>query len=73
MLSFTIQLSNKKSREKLETDCYVTSRKWEEEVEEKGEVIAKEDRVKEIYRQRKKIVGSVFGQVKFNLGLVDFA
>lgn len=37
MLSFTIQLSNKKSREKLETDCYVTSRKWEEEVKEKGE------------------------------------
>jgi len=28
---------------------------------------------KEIYRQRKKIVGPVFGQVKFNLGLVDFA
>jgi len=37
MLSFTIQLSNKKSREKLETGCYVTSRKWEEEVKEKGE------------------------------------
>jgi hypothetical protein len=94
-------LSNKKSREKLETDCYVTSRKWEEEVKEKGEAIAKEDRVKEyaetrssrepadavrrmaaklqteegkeIYHQRKKIVGPVFGQVRFNLGLVDFA
>jgi len=37
MLSFTIQLSNKKSWEKLETDCCVTSRKWEEEVKEKGE------------------------------------
>ena len=109
---------NLEKAEKVETDCYVTSRKWEEEVQEKGiqekeetEVVvssfanlplqkragaAKEDRViedsetrlnrepadavrrmeaklqteegKEIYRQHKKIVGPVFGQIKFNLG-----
>jgi len=31
------------------------------------------EEVKEICRQRKKIVEPVFGQVKFTLGLVDFA
>jgi len=91
---------NLEKAEKLETDCYVTSRKWEEEVQEKGVEMAKEDRVKEyaetrsnreiadavrrmaaklqseegkeIYRQRKKIVEPVFGQMKFNLGFSRF-
>ena len=107
---------------KVETDCYVTSRKWEEEVQEekdqekekakvavsnfansplqKGVGVANGDRViedaetrqnmepsdavrrmaaklqteegKEIYRQRKKIVEPVFGQMKFNLGFRRF-
>jgi len=113
---------NLEKAEKGKTDCYVTSRRWEEEVQEKGvqekeetEVVvssfanlplqkrvgaAKEDRVmedsetrsneepadavrrmeaklqteegKEIYRQRKKIVEPVFGQIKFNLGFERF-
>ena len=113
---------NLEKAEKLGTDCYVTSRKWEEEVQEKrshekeetkvvvgssadsalqkGVGIANGDRVikdsetrpnrelvnvvarmaaklrteegKEIYRQRKKIVEPVFGQVKFNLGFRRF-
>jgi len=109
---------NLERAEKLEIDCYVTTRKWEEAVEEergrgqekeeakaittsfvnspsqKGVEIAKGARViegnetrsnreiadavrrmaaksqseegKEIYRQRKKVVKPVFGQVKFN-------
>jgi len=106
---------------KMETDCYVTSRKWEEEVQEKREgekeeakvvnsfansplqksiKVANGDRAigntetranvepadavrrmaaklqteegKEIYRQRKKIVEPVFGQVKLNLGFRRF-
>ncbi len=110
---------NLEKAEKMETDCYVTSRKWEEEVQEKGSQekeetkavvssiaksplqkgveIASGDRAiedagtrpdretadavrrmaaklqtkegKEIYRQRKKIVEPVFGQMKSNLGL----
>jgi transposase len=112
---------NLEKAEKMETDCYVTSRKWEEEVQEKSNqekeetkvvvssfanpplpkgVGVNEDRViedsearqnmgpadavrrmraklrteegKEIYRQRKKIVEPVFGQVKFNLGFRRF-
>ena len=112
---------NLEKAEKVETDCYVTSRKWEEEVQEKSSqekeemkvvvssfakpplqkgVGVNEDRViedsetrqnmgpadairrmraklqteegKEIYRQRKKIVEPVFGQVKFNLGFRRF-
>lgn len=113
---------NLEKAEKLETDCYVTSRKWEEEVQEKssqekgetkvvvssfansplqnGAGVANGDRVigdsetrsnreladavrrmeaklqteagKEIYRQRKKIVEPVFGQMKFNLGFRRF-
>ena len=113
---------NLERAEKMETDCYVTSRKWEEEVQEKrshekeetkvvvgssadsalqkGVGIANGDRVikdsetrpnrelvdvvarmaaklqteegKEIYRQRKKIVEPVFGQMKFNLGFRRF-
>ena len=115
---------NLEGAEILETDCYVTSRKWEEEVQEKrgrgrekeeakavttsfvnspsqkGVEIANGDRIiedagtrssreptdavrrmaaklqteegKEIYRQRKKIVEPVFGQVKFNLGFSRF-
>ncbi|GFP21431.1 transposase [Candidatus Hakubella thermalkaliphila] len=108
---------NLEKAEKLETDCYVTSRKWEEEVQEKGSSEKEEAKVvvssiaksslqkgvaivngdraigdgrtrpdretadavsrmaaklqtkegKEIYRQRKKIVEPVFGQVKSNL------
>jgi len=113
---------NLEKAEKVETDCYVTSKKWEEEVqeersqeEEKAEVVvssfvkspsqkgvelANGDRIiedagtrssrelantvrgmaaklqtqegKEIYRQRKKIVEPVFGQVKSNLGFRRF-
>ena len=112
---------NLEKAEKGETDCYVTSRKWEEEVQEKdsqekGETkvvsssagsplqkcvgVANGNRViedagatsnrepseavrrmaaklqteegKEIYRQRKKIVEPVFGQVKTNLGFRRF-
>jgi transposase len=113
---------NLEKAEKMETNCYVTSRKWEEEVrgessQEKVETkvvtsnsadpplqksvgVANGDRViedvgtgpkgepsdavsrmaaklqteegKEIYRQRKKIVEPVFGQVKFNLGFRRF-
>jgi len=115
---------NLEGAEKLKTDCYVTSRKWEEEVrEERGQgrekeeakavttgfvnspsqkcvEIANGDRIiedagtrssrepadavrrmaaklqseegKEIYRQRKKIVEPVFGQMKFNLGFRRF-
>ena len=115
---------NLEGAEKLETDCYVTSRKWEEEIKEergrgrekeeakavtisfvnspsqKGVEIANGDRIiedagtrsgrepvdavrrmaaklqaeegKEIYRQRKKIVEPVFGQVKFNLEFSRF-
>ena len=113
---------NLEKAEKVETDCYVTSKKWEEEVREersqkkeeakvvvrsfanpplpKGVEIANEDSVienaetssnrepvdairrmaaklqteegKEIYRQRKKIVEPVFGQMKFNLGFRRF-
>jgi len=113
---------NLEKAEKMETDCYVTSKKWEEEVREersqkkeeakvvvssfanpplqKGVEIANGDRVientetrpnrepvdgirrmaaklqteegREIYRQRKKIVEPVFGQMKFNLGFGRF-
>ena len=113
---------NLEKAEKIETDCYVTSRKWEEEVQEergqekekakvvvrsfansslrKGVGVANGDRVmenaetrpnrepadavrrmeaklqteegKEIYRQRKKIVEPVFGQVKLNMGFGRF-
>jgi transposase len=113
---------NLERAEKVETDCYVTSRKWEGEVQEDGNQekdeakvvvsssansplqrgvgVANGDRViedsetrsnrepadavrrmetklqteegKEIYRQRKKIVEPVFGQMKFNLGFRRF-
>ncbi|MBT9170841.1 MAG: hypothetical protein DDT18_01193 [Actinobacteria bacterium] len=115
---------NLEKAEKLETDCYVTSRKGEEEVKQergrgrekeeakavttsfvnspsqKGVAIVNGDRAiedaetrlnrepadavsrmaaklqteegKEIYRQRKKIVEPVFGQVKSNLGFRRF-
>ncbi|GFP26247.1 transposase, partial [Candidatus Hakubella thermalkaliphila] len=85
---------NLEKAEKVETDCYVTFGKWEEEVQEKGVEMTREDGVKEyaetrcnreiadavrrmeaklqteegkeIYRQRKKIVEPVFGQMRFN-------
>jgi transposase len=113
---------NLEKAEKAAIDCYVTSRRWEGEIQvrhtqEKEETkavvnspanlplqkrvgIAKEKRVieysetraneesadavkrmeaklqteegKEIYRQRKKIVEPVFGQIKFNLGFRRF-
>lgn len=92
---------NLEKAEKGETDCYVTSRKWEEEVQEKDSQEKGETKVvvssfanspfmdpseavrrmaaklqteegKEIYRQRKKIVEPVFGQVKTNLGFRRF-
>src|SRR4030042_6859358 len=113
---------NLEKAEKVGTDCYVTSRKWEEEVQEKssrekeetkvvvsssansplqkGVEVANGDRVteesetisneeladaarrmeaklqteegKKIYRQRKRIVEPVFGQMKFNLGFRRF-
>jgi transposase len=113
---------NLEKAEKVETDCYVTSKKWEVEVQEergwekekakvvmssfansplqKGVEAVNGDRIiedtetrpnmepadavrrmkaklrteegKEIYRQRKKIVEPVFGQMKFNLGFGRF-
>ena len=91
---------NLEKAEKLETDCYVTSRKWEEEVQEERGREKEEAKVvssfanspfmepadavrrmaaklqteegKEIYRQRKKIVEPVFGQMKSNLGFRRF-
>lgn len=115
---------NLEGAEKLEPDCYVTSRKWGKEVREergrdqekeeaeavttsfvnspsqKGVEIVNGDRIvedagtgpnrdpadavrrmaaklqtqegKEIYRQRKRIVKPVFGQVKFNLEFSRF-
>ncbi|MBT9143121.1 MAG: hypothetical protein DDT29_01520 [Dehalococcoidia bacterium] len=55
-----IQKNNLEKAETRGTDCYVTSKKWETE---EG---------KEIYRQRKKIVEPVFGQMKFKVGFRKF-
>lgn len=43
---------NLEKAEKLEADCYVTSRKWEEEVQERGVEVAKADGVKEYAETR---------------------
>jgi len=43
---------NLEKAEKVGTDCYVTSKKWEEEVQGKGVEVAKEDGVKEYAETR---------------------
>ncbi len=94
---------NLEQAERQGMDCYVPSRKWEDEVQQVreetsvdvevaerkatgkaepdvepidavGRMAAKlqTEKGKEIYRKRKKIIEPVFGQLKFNLGLVRF-